>query len=244
MSYYDFVSHWHEEPESQMVLAKSFMGGAWVVGAIASNIKGEESAAFDSFNNIEAIQRVPVHGPASEVVPLFSQSTPNGLYANWQTGTVAHNINMLDAMDSLAEQYIQRMRDAVGDDAFEVIFQLQPVTKEVVDIMQQRGGNVMGLESVVADGPIHMYNIVLTVKTSEDQDKILPIAFALNKAIQDKAAELGFKRDWIFPNYAHGSQDPLSHYGSENIAFMREVSKKYDPNGVFQNLRQTGFHLP
>jgi hypothetical protein len=178
------------------------------------------------------------------VIPIFSQSTPSGLYANWQTGTVSHNINILDAMDSIAEVYVARMREAVGDDAFEVIFQLQPVTKEVVDLMKQRGGNVMGLEAVVADGAVNMYNIVLTAKTAKAQDAILPIAFAMNKAIQDKATELGYQREWAFPNYAHGSQDPLAYYGKQNIAFMREVAKKYDPGAVFQDLRRTGFHLP
>lgn len=243
-SYYDFVNKWHQEPESQVVLAKSFLGGNWVFGAIASNIKGEQSSAFDSFFEIEALQSIPAKGPASDVVPIFSQSTPSGLYANWQTGTFAHTEEMLTAMDAIAVDYVERMREAVGDDAFEVIFQLQPVTKEVVDIMKSRGGNVLGLETVVADGPVNMYNIVLTVKTAADQDLILPMAFAMNKALQDKADELGQNRHWIFPNYAHGDQDPLSHYGAENIALMKAVSDRYDHKKVFQTLRQTGFHLP
>lgn len=243
-SYYDFVNEWHKEPQSQMVLAKSFLGGGWAFGAIASNIEGEESSAFDAFNAIESLQSIPAHGPASEVVPIFSQSTPNGQYANWQTGTFAHTEEMLTAMDSIAEEHVERMREAVGDNAFELIFQMQPVTKEVVDIMNSRGGNVMGLEAVVADGPANMYNIVLTVKTAADQDLILPIAFEMNKALQDKADELGCNRHWAFPNYAYGDQDPLSHFGQENIALMKEVSDKYDPKKVFQNLRQTGFHLP
>lgn len=220
------------------------MGGMWVVGAISSNVGSRETSAFDSFLNIEALQRVPAKGPASEVVPLFSESTPNGQFANWQTGTVAHNTEMLAVMDSMAEDYVAQMVEAVGATAFEVIFQLQPVTQEVVNIMNSRGGNIMGLEAVVANGAVNMYNIVLTVKTAADQDAILPIAFAMNKAIQDKATELGHNRNWVFPNYAHGSQDPMSHYGSENIALMKAVSEKYDRQGVFQKLRGTGFHLP
>ncbi|KAK2022504.1 FAD-binding domain-containing protein [Colletotrichum zoysiae] len=38
--------------------------------------------------------------------------------------------------------------------------------------------------------------------------------------------------------------NPILHYRRENIKFMRNVSRRYDPTGGFQHLRRTGFHIP
>ena len=44
-------------------------------------------------------------------------------------------------------------------------------------------------------------------------------------------------------NYADPSQDPLGSYGDENVARLREVSRKYDPAGFFQAQVPGGFKL-
>lgn len=38
-------------------------------------------------------------------------------------------------------------------------------------------------------------------------------------------------------------QDPLGSYGPRNVAKIREVAKKYDPKGVFQNKAPGGFKI-
>jgi hypothetical protein len=45
-------------------------------------------------------------------------------------------------------------------------------------------------------------------------------------------------------NYAGGIQDVFSSYGQSSIQFMKEVSSRYDPAGVFQKLVPGGFKLP
>jgi hypothetical protein len=44
-----------------------------------------------------------------------------------------------------------------------------------------------------------------------------------------------------FMNDASYTQDPLSSYGSANLAGMNAVSAAYDPNAVFQRLQNAGF---
>lgn len=44
-------------------------------------------------------------------------------------------------------------------------------------------------------------------------------------------------------NYAAPFQDPLASYGVKNLQRLREVSKKYDPDQVFQRLVPGGFKL-
>lgn len=244
-AFFDFVNNQDNEPESQMIVSTSWRQNRWGASAIMSNINAEISPAFDPFFDIEARSRMPASGPAHEVVKMFTGPTPLGLFANWQTGMVALNLEMMEAMDEIVVEYMEAMLAAVSEDStLELIFQWQPVTQGIVDKMNERGGNVLGLDAVVADGPTVMYNLVFTVDTAENQDIVLQTAFEMNDAVLAKAEELGYSRHWEFLNYSHGRQDPLSHYGAENIKFMNDVSKKYDPKQVFQKLRQTGFHLP
>jgi FAD/FMN-containing dehydrogenase len=243
--YLDFVNAQDEDPASQIIVASSYADGAFTCGVILSNINAQQdSPSFDAANELPVLQTVPVTGPAHVVVPVFTGPTPLGLFANWQTGMVAHNMDIMEAIDEIMVEHVQRMQTLVAADAFEMIFQWQPVTAGMVRVMNERGGNIMGLEDVVADGDALMYNIVFTVNTKANQDLVLPVAFEMQAAIQAKANELGVNKNWDFLNYAHGSQDPLSHYGADNIALMQAVSKKYDPKSVFQTLRKTGFHLP
>lgn len=243
--YYDFVNKQDEDPASQIIVASNYAAGEYGCGVILSNIEANEnSPSFDDAKKLPTDAVIPATGPAHEVVPIFTGPTPLGLFANWQTGMVAHKLEIMEAIDEIMVEHIEKMRALVADDAFEMIFQWQPVTPGNVRVMNERGGNILGLEAVTADGPGLMYNIVFTVNTSENQDIVLPVAFEMQAAIQAKANELGMGKDWEFLNYAHGSQDPISHYGAENIALMHEVSRKYDAKSVFQNLRKTGFHLP
>ena len=240
----DFVEAQDDEPESQMILASSFSGGAWGAGAIMSNINAEISDVFDPFFEIEAQARIPAKGPAHEVVPIFTGPTPLGLFANWQTGMFALDLDAMEALDKIVEERMQEMVDAVPDNNLELIWQWQPVTQGIVDKMEERGGNVLGLDAVVKDGPTVMYNIVFTADTEAAQDAVFSKLLDLGKAVQDKAEELGKNRHWEFLNYAYGAQDPISHYGKDNVDFLKKVSKSYDKKKVFQKLRQTGFHLP
>jgi len=48
---------------------------------------------------------------------------------------------------------------------------------------------------------------------------------------------------YIYTNYAADFQDPMTGYGLRSLAFMREVSRKYDPQGIFQKQVPGGFKL-
>ncbi len=48
---------------------------------------------------------------------------------------------------------------------------------------------------------------------------------------------------FLYSNYALPSQDPIASYGKESQDYLRAVSKRYDPNQVFQMLVPGGFKL-
>ena len=48
---------------------------------------------------------------------------------------------------------------------------------------------------------------------------------------------------FLYLNYALQSQDPIAGYGTESVAHLRNMSRKYDPGRVFQKLVPGGFKL-
>jgi hypothetical protein len=53
--------------------------------------------------------------------------------------------------------------------------------------------------------------------------------------------ENGLLERFVYLNYAGRRQDPIGSYGTKDQ--LRKVSKKYDPNGVFQKQVPGGFKL-
>lgn len=47
--------------------------------------------------------------------------------------------------------------------------------------------------------------------------------------------------DFKYSNYASRDQDPLGSYGSENVGKLRDIARRYDPDGVFQRLKYDGW---
>lgn len=68
-------------------------------------------------------------------------------------------------------------------------------------------------------------------------------AYATLAEIERKSRELKTHNPYIYLNYAGQRQDVFAGYGAVNIVKMKALSKKYDPNGVFQRLVPGGFKL-
>lgn len=150
---------------------------------------------------------------------------------------------MLKFIDDKLKEYSPKMKAAAPDSDFNTLIQFQPVTQSIVQHSAQSGGNVLGLEDVVADGPTLMWLIALTVDTEANQEILLPYILKFRMEIDDYAKGLGLYKDWKYTNYAWGDQDPLATHGYKNFDFMSGVAEQYDPEGVFQKLRRTGFKL-
>ncbi|KFA48259.1 hypothetical protein S40293_07377 [Stachybotrys chartarum IBT 40293] len=244
-AYLNFANNMDEDAASQALVSTIYTAAGFQMVTVLSNIDAiPEAPQFAELYAIEAVADTTSIGSIVDLVVQFTGPTPLGLYANWFTGTVSHDLAAMDLVDTLNIEYIARMRAAAPDSNFEVILQMQPVTPSMVQHSASNGGNVMGLEEVVADGPVIMWLVALTVDTAENQEIIEPIMREYRDSINAGANAIGMNKNWSFLNYANGDEDPIGKYGAENIALMKEVSTRYDPSGVFQALRRTGFKLP
>ncbi|KAJ4027861.1 hypothetical protein NW752_000107 [Fusarium irregulare] len=219
-----------------------FTTGGW---AILSNSDAIESpSSFSKLFSIPSTFNTTAKGKVADVVPQFTGPTPLGLYANWMTGTTTNDIRIMTFMHDKLDEYVDKMRASAPDSKFSVLVQFQPVAQSMVEHSRENGGNVLGLESVVAKGPALMWLIAVTVDIEQNQQKIDQFTRAFKENVNAYAAEMGIGYPWVYLNYARGGQDPLLHYGDDNVELIKKASKKYDPDGIFQNLRRSGFKIP
>ncbi|KAL3463406.1 hypothetical protein BJX64DRAFT_120493 [Aspergillus heterothallicus] len=80
-------------------------------------------------------------------------------------------------------------------------------------------------------------------KNAADEDRVRAAVKAIVDTAESLAKETGVYLDYKYTNYASRDQDALATYGEENIAKLNEVSEKYDPLGIFQNLQSGGWLL-
>ncbi|KAI1374870.1 hypothetical protein F4677DRAFT_447137 [Hypoxylon crocopeplum] len=95
---------------------------------------------------------------------------------------------------------------------------LEPYPVFLLEKCISAGGDVTGLTS--ATSPLVSALVRMTWSNKDDDNKILACL-----------------------NYAYEFQDPIGSYGTENKTLLQGVSKKYDPEGIFQKGCPGGFKL-
>ncbi|PLB46221.1 FAD-binding domain-containing protein, partial [Aspergillus steynii IBT 23096] len=118
---------------------------------------------------------------------------------------------------------------------------LQPYPVSLLKKSAARGGNSLGLDA--ANGPVVSVLLLTYWKNRSDDKKILDTMRVALENIEKDAESRGQSVPFRFMNYAFPFQDPVASYGAENKQRLQDVSRKYDPEGVFQKGVPGGFKL-
>ncbi|KAI0009532.1 hypothetical protein F4779DRAFT_627777 [Xylariaceae sp. FL0662B] len=103
------------------------------------------------------------------------------------------------------------------------------------------GTNVLGVSS--DQGNLLVVAVTIGWTNASEDTLMNQIAQAVVDDIDAAAKELGEYDEYKYLNYASPWQDVIKGYGAENVAKMRNMSKVYDPRGVFQGQVPGGFKL-
>lgn len=127
---------------------------------------------------------------------------------------------------------------------FNTLCMFQPISKSIVEKGIKNGGNILGLDEYIKNGNGQMFLATLGVNGADKEALGYPKIKAYTEDVEAYAKSLGLEWDWKFLNYAAREQDSVATYGAAAIAKLKAASKKYDPKGVFQKLRLSGFKIP
>lgn len=96
---------------------------------------------------------------------------------------------------------------------------------------------MLGLEQ---DGRNKLYFAMAVILTTPETIKLKPQVFQILSATVQKvityAKTVQASEEFIYLPYAKAGQDPLGSYCSNNVHYMKEVSKHYDPERFFQRM--------
>ncbi|KAK4122097.1 FAD-binding domain-containing protein [Parathielavia appendiculata] len=119
----------------------------------------------------------------------------------------------------------------------------QGISSNILEAMQVNGGNALGLKP--EDGPVMIVQLSLTWSNPALDEVVETSSKELIDKVNALAASRGArsKNGYIYMNYAADTQDVYAGYGRENLARLRHVAKRYDPEGKFRKLWRGYFKL-
>lgn len=92
-----------------------------------------------------------------------------------------------------------------------------------------------------------MFNVHLALGVGNEaahlDDAMTNAVKKLFELAEEKAEELGLRRDYVPLTYADAWQKPIQRRDNAAIEELLEISKRYDPEGMFQKQVQGGFKL-
>jgi hypothetical protein len=163
----------------------------------------------------------------------------------WLPGAVKNDADILKYIFKRHEEFVDLVIQTLPADTnttWSSVLQLQPMSVPMVS--HGKGLNSLGLEDRIIDGPGIMTTIGLQMATPEIEAILYPLALACQNDIEEYATARDANWNWRYLNYADHTYDPIAAYGNKSVERMRAVSAQYDPTGVFQDLRKSGFKIP
>ncbi|OBT74599.1 hypothetical protein VF21_06372 [Pseudogymnoascus sp. 05NY08] len=155
------------------------------------------------------------------------------------TATFKSSLPLMREFYDLANTYFTTFNPAGG---VTWLLTFEPLVAAMVPSSQNKNNkeNVLGL------GPEDKGFILLlsaswadTASTKAVQEATRHVMSLIESCAEKKGLLLKFQ----YLNYAAAYQRPLESYGEGNLEFLRDVSRKYDPKGVFQKQVPGGFKL-
>ncbi|KAI0889805.1 6-hydroxy-D-nicotine oxidase [Annulohypoxylon maeteangense] len=118
-----------------------------------------------------------------------------------------------------------------------MFYAIPPVSTNVSQLAEARGGNPMGIERVPQTWWAFASEWEDEVNDAAGYQGVSELCSGAQKIAQEKGQLLNL----IFMNDASTSQNVLASYGADNARMLQETAAKYDPQGVFQKLQYDGF---
>lgn len=176
-----------------------------------------------------------------------------GSSQSWSSATFKMDVPF---MSKLVDIYIAEIH-AIGH-----VFGLLPslimqiITREEILAFQRNGSNALGITD--EDGPLlrrfpilgkshteyfEVINSAIRWNNPEDDNTVKDAGNKVIGKALNLAKEMGVYHRFIYQNYANQTQDVFAGYGGNNMEKLRQIQRKYDPEGLFTRLQPGSFKL-
>ena len=207
------------------------------------NTKGDtKSPIFEKWLSIPSFMDTTKVSTAAEQAVACMQ--PAGYHVPWMTLTVKNDAATVGHAAELHQKYTDDFQARFPAADVFVWLAFQPLPAFYGKFGPAHGGNVMGYaEKVREDAQL----VLLGILTKGADEAVRAYAEAQSRRwlaeLEAWARGQGTYVDWLYLNYCHGTQDPLSKVGENNVALIKAAMRKYDPTGFFQSRFTGGFKM-
>ncbi|KAH7319944.1 FAD binding domain-containing protein [Stachybotrys elegans] len=242
----------YADPVSSSIIYWAYLpaliGGTILNAAIENTMATVQPPAFDVYYAVDGIYSdTTVVDTLSNVANQLGSGQPPGFRNMWFAASFKNDARPMNYAVEKFEELNAALEEVApsSETGLNTLCMFQPITKSIAEKGVQNGGNVMGLDAYTEDGNGIMFLLTLALTGTEaHEEAALPLMAAFIDDLDAYSDSLGLKWDWKYLNYAHSSQDVIASFGEEAVAKIKAASAKYDPNGVFQKLRGSGFKIP
>ncbi|OAL43311.1 FAD-binding domain-containing protein [Pyrenochaeta sp. DS3sAY3a] len=210
-----------------------------IISALADTAGQVEPEALEEF--------LSIRGYTVSEVGLTNMSTSAQLaqapnYRNiWFTLTFKNDERVIRRAVELHQQLVEDMKENSSDGDFETLCYFQPFPSIIGERGAQKGGNILGVDQLADNAIVLQGSLAVNGKDQERMGRKKLLAW--RDSLENYSREMGAFVAYRYSNYADASQHVLASYGQANVQKMRNVSAKYDPNGIFQIRAPGGFKM-
>ena len=165
-------------------------------------------------------------------------NSPDGRRALFITLTHGLSGPLITQIYNAADTALQPIKLVAG-----LVYSLsfQPLPTAITTKATAANPNSLGLDA--SDGNLVLTLITITWSLATDDTAVNAAANNFLKAAKAASASAGKSNEYVYLNYAAPGQDPIAGYGVANQADLRRVSRKYDPDQIFQKAVPGAFKL-
>jgi FAD/FMN-containing dehydrogenase len=198
----------------------------------------ENPAVLENFTSVPNVHSTLKMTNMADLAMEMQQNCWNGFRESYWTATFKATREMEQIIFDI---FIEESEPIKHLDGILPALIFQAMTTDMIARFSKNGGNCFGIEE--DEGPFFVINFAVWWNKADDDETILATAKRIIDRSTEKAKEIGAFHRYLYQNYADISQDVFAGYGEENLKSLREVSKKYDPEQVFQKLQPGYFKL-
>jgi FAD/FMN-containing dehydrogenase len=196
------------------------------------------ASVFSDFSVLTPIADNTALGSLADMTVKMNEGAADGLRQTQWDVTLKLDRDLFTFLVNTFYTLLPDVQNLAG--AFPTI-SIQAITNGQLAGMQKNGGNALGLNA--SKGPYFVMNMSSRWSNAADDAAILKFFSTIVKTVKAEAKSKGLDNEYIYMNYASQFEDPISSYGAANVDRLRRISKKYDPQQVFQKLHPGHFKL-